>query len=171
MYCGNCGKEIAQDMDFCPSCGASVSEQEMMVTILYRYEGKPAVSGSSSFTDVPAGQWYSDAIAWAQENDIVAGTTATTFSPFQPVTREQMAAIFYRYAESKGIDTKIGVWADYFSDEDLVSPYAVPAMQWCVAEQIISGSNGKLHPQDNATRAEFASVMMRFIKNVMEAEQ
>ena len=143
-------------------------DRSMLVTILYRYEGKPAVSGSSSFTDVPAGQWYSDAIAWAQENGIVAGITETTFGPFQPVTQEQMAAIFYRYAAKSGIDTNEQASLDGFADVGRVSNYAKDAISWCVAKGILSGSGGKLNPKDSATRAEFASILTRYITKVAE---
>ena len=143
-------------------------DRSMLVTILYRYEGKPGVSGPSSFTDVPTGEWYSDAIAWAQENRIVAGVTETTFAPFQPVTREQMAAIFYRYAAKSGIGTDERASLDSFADASRVSSYAKDAISWCVARGILSGSNGKLNPQSSATRAEFASILMRYITKVAE---
>ena len=144
----------------------SALDRSMMVTILYRHEGKPAVDGPSSFTDVPTGQWYTDAISWAEDNKIVAGVTETTFAPFQPVTREQMAAIFFRYANFNHEDTSARGDLSTFSDASLVSSYAKTAIQWCVAEGILSGSNGKLNPRSSATRAEFASILMRYIKNV-----
>ena len=144
-------------------------DRSMLVTILYRYAGKPAPNGPSSFTDVPTGQWYSDAIAWAQENNIVAGVTETTFAPFQAVTREQMAAIFFRFAGKSNIDTSDRAELTGFSDANHVSAYAEEALQWCVAKGIISGSNGKLNPRNSATRAEFASILMRYITKVAEA--
>ena len=143
-------------------------DRSMLVTILYRYAEKPPVDGSSSFTDVPAGQWYSDAIAWAQENSVVAGITETTFGPFQPVTREQMAAIFYRFASKSGIVTDDRASLDGFADGSRVSSYAKDAISWCVAKGILSGSNDKLNPQSSATRAEFSSILMRYITKVAE---
>lgn len=145
-------------------------DRAMLVTILSRHAKIPAVSDPSSFTDVPTGMWYSDAIAWAQECGIVAGTTPTTFSPFQPVTREQMAAIFFRYAAWSGIDTRARASLGLFTDANQVSNYAKDAISWCVAKGILSGSNGNLHPRDSATRAEFASILMRYIRYVVNGE-
>lgn len=136
----------------------------MLVTILYRYAQKPPVEGSSSFTDVPDGQWYSDAVAWAQQEGIVAGTSATTFSPLQPVTREQMATILFRYAALCELDTSARDSLQGFADTDAISDYALEAIQWCAAVGILSGSGGVLKPKDSATRAQFASILMRYIE-------
>lgn len=140
----------------------------MLVTVLWRYAGKP-VEGQNSFTDIANGQWYTDAVTWAAENGIVAGVGNGRFDPEGKITREQMATILYRYAAKVGIDT--GKSNDLsFPDAGKVSGYATGALQWAVAEGLVSGSkeNGVtyLHPQGNATRAQVASILMRFIENV-----
>ncbi len=140
----------------------------MLVTVLWRYAGKP-IEGKNSFTDVPNGQWYSDAVTWAAKNGIVAGVGNGKFDPEGKITREQMAAILYRYANKVGIDTG-GRSTLGFPDAGKASSYAKDALQWAVAEGLVSGSkeNGVtyLHPQGNATRAQVASILMRFIENV-----
>ncbi|MGN1307256.1 MAG: S8 family serine peptidase [Faecousia sp.] len=137
----------------------------MLVTVLWRYAGKPKASGHP-FTDVPAGQWYSTAIAWAAENGVVNGTSATEFSPEVPVTREQMVAILFRYANSQKLDTGARADLSAFSDADKVSAYAKDAMQWAVEEKIINGSDGMLLPQESATRAQVAAILMRYCELV-----
>lgn len=140
----------------------------MLVTVLWRYAGKP-LEGQNSFTDVPSGQWYTDAVTWAAHNGIVAGVGDGRFDPEGKITREQMAAILYRYAAKVGIDTS-GRDDLRFPDAGKVSGYAASALQWAVSEGLVSGSreNGVtyLHPQGNATRAQVASILMRFIENV-----
>ena len=130
----------------------------MVVTVLYRAVGSPAVSGATNFTDVKPGQWYTDAIAWAQANGVVNGVTATTFAPDAPVTREQIAAILWRYSGLPEMTADLGV----FTDGNKVSSYAKEAMLWAVSEGIFAGSNGALLPRDNASRAQFATIIMRF---------
>ena len=100
----------------------------MIVTILYRLENEPAVSGGSAFTDVENGAWYADAVAWAAANDIVNGTSATTFAPNSPITREQMAAILYRYAAYKGYD--VSQKADLSGYTDAAPSAATPRTLW-----------------------------------------
>ena len=136
----------------------------MLVTVLWRYEGEPE-AGKNTFSDVPNGQWYTNAVAWAAENGIVGGVGNNRFDPDGEITREQMATILFRYAEKKGIDTSKHGSLNIFSDEKQLSAYAKDAVQWAVAEQIINGSDGKLLPQGSATRAQVATILMRFIEN------
>lgn len=131
----------------------------MMVTVLYRMAGSPEVKGNSTFTDVPAGQWYSDAITWAQDNGIVLGVLTDKFAPNDFVTREQIATILWRYEGKPAAESKF----DGFKDADKISDYAKEAMAWAVSEGIFNGDNGNLKPTDNATRAEFACIVMRYL--------
>lgn len=137
----------------------------MLVTVLWRYEGSPK-EGKNTFTDVPAGQWYTDAVAWAAENGIVGGVGNGKFDPNGNITREQMAAILYRYAQKKGFDTSAKGDLNGFPDKASVSAWATDAIAWTVAEGIINGNGGKLDPQGNATRAQVATILMRFIEGV-----
>ena len=133
-----------------------------LVTVLYRIEGEPEVDGKHQFTDVPAGQWYSDAICWAAQNGIVNGVSKTEFAPEEPVTREQIAAILYRYTKSEPVkENKLSA----FPDAGKVSPYAVEALNWAVSEGLINGSDGRLMPNDTATRAQIATVLMRWLES------
>ena len=133
----------------------------MLVTILYRAENTPDVSGEANpFTDVPAGQWYTDAVIWAAKEGIVNGTSETTFAPNDSITREQIATILCRYAGSPKVS---GDFAS-FSDASSVSAYAYDAMRWAVQSGIINGIDGKLAPQDNATRAQIAMILYRFFE-------
>lgn len=138
----------------------------MIVTMLYRLEGEPSV-GTANFTDVPAGEWYSAAVAWVETNGIVNGTTATTFEPLVPITRQQMAAILYRYANYKGYNVGAQTDLSSFDDANQVDPYALTAMQWANTEGLITGTTSTtLAPNGDATRAQVATIMMRFCKNV-----
>lgn len=132
----------------------------MMVTVLYRMAGSPAVSGPSSFTDVPEDTWYSDAVAWAQDNGIVLGVLAHKFAPDAFVTREQIATILWRYENQPKAEADLSA----FADADSISDYAVEAMTWAVSEGIFNGDNGNLKPTDCATRAEFACIVMRYLE-------
>ena len=138
----------------------------MLVTILHRLEGAPTAA-ASSFTDVPAGQWYTDAMAWAAANGIVNGTSATTFAPNDPVTREQFAAILYRYATYKGMDdVTLAEVLGRFTDRDACSAYAVPALEWAVHEGLINGmTDTTLAPKGSATRAQAAAILARFCES------
>ena len=149
---------------------ASTTTRGMIVTILYRLENEPAVSGGSAFTDVENGAWYADAVAWAAANDIVNGTSATTFAPNSPITREQMATMLYRFAQYKGMDVvTLQEHLTGYPDGDQVSDYAIPAMNWAVGQGLIAGmENGTLVPQGSATRAQVATILMRFCENVMQ---
>ena len=132
----------------------------MLVTILYRAEGSPNVSGKANpFTDVKSGQWYTDAVIWAAHEGIVNGMTETTFAPNLKITREQIATILYRYAGSPQVSGNLYQFSDAFS----VSTYAYDAMLWAVKESIITGMNGKLAPKDNATRAQIAKILYRYL--------
>ena len=136
----------------------------MAVTVLYRMEGQPAVSGSSGFTDVVSGSWYDDAVTWASKNGIVLGVTEDTYRPNDPVTREQLAAILFRYADYKGYDRSASADLTGYADYAEVSAYAVPALRWACGCGIIDGSAGKLDPRSGATRAQLATMLMRFDK-------
>lgn len=140
----------------------------MLVTVLYRLEGEPAGTGSSSFSDVCSGSYYEKAVAWAAANGIVTGTGSTSFSPDAKVTREQLAAILYRYAQYKKQDTDAGAKLDSFSDAGNVSGYASEALSWAVSEGLINGASGRLMPKGDATRAQVAAILHRFVENVMD---
>ncbi len=152
------------ETSFAPNATTS---RAMIVTILYRLENEPAVSGSA-FTDVPSGQWYSNAVAWAAENGIVNGVTDTTFAPNSAITREQMAAILYRYAAWKGCDVSGRVDLSGYTDAASVSAYATEAMAWANAEGLITGvTDTTLRPAGSAVRAQAATILMRLCENVL----
>ena len=137
----------------------------MMATILWRMEGSPAPKGKNSFTDVEAGKWYADAITWTAENGIFAGYGKDKFGPDDPITREQLAAIFYRYADYKGYDLTVKGNLDKFKDADKITDYAKTAMQWAVGSGLMKGKSGNLlDPQGTATRAEIAAMLHRYIE-------
>ena len=137
----------------------------MMATILWRMEGSPAPKGKNSFTDVEDGKWYADAITWTAENGIFAGYGKDKFGPDDPITREQLAAIFYRYADYKGYDLTVKGNPDTFKDADKITDYAKTAMQWAVGSGLVKGKSGNLlDPQGTATRAEIAAMLHRFIE-------
>lgn len=138
----------------------------MIVTILHRMEGEPTAAGEA-FTDVEAGQYYAAAVAWASANGIVGGYGDGTFGPNDPITREQLAAILYRYAQFKGMDVSVGENTNILSytDFDQLSEWAIPAMQWACGAGLISGvGGGALDPQGHATRAQIATILMRFLE-------
>lgn len=139
----------------------------MLVTVLYRLEGEPTVTGRSSFTDVRSGAYYEKAVIWAAANGIVTGTDSTSFSPDAKVTREQLAAILYRYAQYRKLDTDASAKLNSFTDADSVSAYASEALGWAVSESLINGASGKLMPKGDATRAQVAAILHRFVKNVL----
>ena len=151
------------DTTFSPNTSMT---RAMLVTVLYRLEGQPAVSGRSGFADVQYNGYYEDAVTWAADNGIVNGTSTSTFSPNANVTREQMAAILYRYAQYKKYNTAASSSLNSFSDHTSVSGYAVASLQWSVAEKLVNGSNGKLMPTGNASRAQVAAILHRFAENV-----
>ena len=131
-----------------------------LVTILYRIAGEPETSAAIPFADVADGQWYTKAIVWAAENGIVKGVNETTFAPNDPITREQIAVILYRYAHEE--NTEDGKLTS-FPDAKDISGYALEAMNWAVARGLINGSDGKLLPQDTATRAQIAVILARYL--------
>ena len=136
----------------------------MIVTVLHRLEGKPAASAAAPFSDVAASAYYSDAVAWSYENGIVKGTSDTAFSPNGNVTREQLVTIFFRYAAAKEYDVSARAALSEFSDVEAVHSYALDAVRWAVAEGIISGVNrNTLAPGGEATRAQFATIVQRFV--------
>ena len=133
----------------------------MFVTILYRLENEPQVDKSTGFSDLEDQSYYEAAVHWATENQIVSGTDTTTFSPNEPITREQMAAILYRYAAYKGMDTSADETADY-TDSSSISDYAKTCVNWAGQHKIMTGDDkGSFLPGGTATRAEAASVLMR----------
>lgn len=137
----------------------------MMATILWRMEGSPAVTGNSPYGDLESGKYYTDAVIWAARNNIFKGYEDNTFRAEESITREQLAAIFYRYAGYKGYDLTTLESLDSFSDKDSVSSWAKEAMQWAVGSGLILGKdNNILDPQGTAIRAEIAAMLHRFIK-------
>ena len=143
----------------------------MLVTVLYRMEGQPSVAGvRNPFADVAAKQYYTDAILWASQNGVVNGMSATQFAPNQPITREQMAAILFRYAKLKGFDTTASGDLRQFPDNGKLSGYAKEPMIWAVEKGLITGSADagviSLQPRSGATRAQVAAILMRFQQGV-----
>ena len=145
----------------------SATTRAQLVTILYRMEGQPAVSGDLPFTDVESGTWYTDAILWAAQNGIVNGVNDTEFAPGNDLTREQLVTILYRYAESKGYDVSASADLAGYPDGEEIQAYAREAMAWAVAENIIRGmEDDTLKPAGNASRAQIATIFMRFCEGV-----
>lgn len=140
----------------------------MIVTVLYRLENQPSTS-AASFTDVASGAYYANAVAWANANGIVSGYGSGKFGPNDKVTREQLAAILYRYAQYKKYDVSVGEDTNILSYDDAqsISSYAIPAIQWACGAGVVTGKSGsKLDSKGNATRAEVAAMLMRFCENV-----
>ena len=140
----------------------------MIVTILYRLEGEPEAEATSAFADVAADMYYADAVNWAAANNIVTGYDDTSFGPDDTITREQMAAILYRYAQYKGYDVTTGGMAlNEYTDAGQISEYAVPAMQWANENGLITGSTATtIEPQGTALRAEEATILMRICEGI-----
>ena len=137
----------------------------MIVTILYRMDGSPAMSGASDFKDVDSNKWFAKAVAWAAANGIVNGYGSGLFGPNDPVTREQLAAILYRYtAYCKASTTTNGDNLASFTDLSTVSGYALESMNWAVSEKLLKGANSKLDPKANATRAQVAAIIHRYLE-------
>ena len=139
----------------------------MLVAVLHRLAGSPSVSGKMPFTDVEADTWFTEAVLWAYQNDIVAGTSDTTFEPLSNITREQIVAIFSRYTAKFAPDkAKAAAELTAFADSASVSDWAVDDMKWAVAQKIIGGreNGGRLYlaPQGNASRAEVATILMQY---------
>ena len=145
----------------------SATTRAQLVTILYRMEGQPVVSGDLPFTDVEAGTWYTNAVGWAAQNGIVNGVGDDTFAPGNDLTREQLVTILYRYAESKGYDVSASADLAGYPDGEEIQAYAREAMAWAVAENIIQGmEDDTLKPAGNASRAQIATILMRFCEGV-----
>jgi len=144
------------------------TSRAMIVTILWRLEGQPVANYLMQFEDVGADTWYTEAVRWAASEKLVEGYNDTAFGPNDPITREQFAAILFRYAAYKGMNAMtleenlLG-----YADEAKVSGYAIPAMNWAVGQGILEGANGLLNPGSPATRAQAAALLMRFCGKVM----
>ena len=130
----------------------------MLATTLYRAAGSPAVSGSDSFTDTADGAWYADAVLWASQRGVISGYGNNLFGTNDPVTREQIATILWRYAGSPSADV-----GQDFADESEIASYAAAAVDWARANGVVSGVDGnRFLPRNNATRAQVAAMLMRF---------
>ena len=141
----------------------SPMNRAMVVTVLHRLAGSPAAEGEIAFTDVPADQYYEEALIWAVDNGLAQGVSETAFAPTSPVTREQLVTFLYRYAEFAGMDVSGKADLTVFADSDKLSSYAEEAMAWAVDAGIIDGvGNNTLAPRNNATRAQVAAMLMRF---------
>lgn len=139
----------------------------MLVTVLYRAEGQPEVNKSVPFADVTADSYYASAVIWAQQNGIVSGVSENEFAPDENITREQIATIIYRYAKLKEYDVSVGENTNILSytDFDEIAEYAISAVQYAVGSGLMKGkTEGTLNPKDNATRAEIAAILQRFIE-------
>ena len=145
----------------------ATTTRAQLVTILYRLAGEPAVSGDVGFTDVESGLWYTNAVAWAAANGIVNGISETEFAPSGDLTREQLATILFRYAESMGYDVSASADLSGFPDAGDIQSYATQALSWAVAEGFLQGfEDDSLQPQSTATRAQIATILMRFCETV-----
>ncbi|MBR4205516.1 MAG: S-layer homology domain-containing protein, partial [Clostridia bacterium] len=140
----------------------------MIVTILWRIEGRPEIGYSGTFSDVPAGEWYTDGVEWAASHGIVLGFGDGTYGPDKPVTREQVAVILYRYAQFKGVDTSVGEDTNILSYDDAfdISSWAFPAMQWACGTDILdSGNTAAIRPGEPASRAEIARAIRVYLED------
>ncbi len=136
----------------------------MLVTVLHRMEGEPLVDLELSYSDVLADTWYTEAVRWATAEGIVDGMSASSFAPNSPISREQVATILYRYAQSKGHQPAVGGDLSAYADNSSISAYALPAMQWANQQQIITGMDSQtIAPQNSASRAEVATILMRYL--------
>ena len=144
-----------------------VTTRGQIATILWRLEGSPVVNYAMDYKDVEDSDWYAEAIRWASSEGIVGGYDNGNFGPKDAITREQMAAMLYRYAEYKGYDVSGRADLDEFPDGDDTSAWAEGTMGWAVAEGLISGGDGNvLQPQGSAIRAQAATILMRFCENI-----
>ena len=150
------------DNRFAPN---SATTRGMLVTILYRLEGEPAVTGEAGFDDV-GDTWYTDAVIWAAANDIVNGIGDNQFGPENTLTREQLVTMLYRYAQNKGYDVTASADLSGYPDAGQIQSWAQDAMTWAVAEGIVEGMDGNLNPAGHATRAQIATILMRFCEGV-----
>ena len=154
------------DGQFAPN---ATTNRAMVVTILYRLAGEPAVSGDVAFTDVEPGLWYTDAVLWAAQKGIVNGVNETEFAPAGDLTREQLATILYRYAQDQGYDVSAQADLSGFPDAGDIQDYATKALSWAVAEGLLQGfEDDSLQPAGTATRAQIATILMRFCETVAQ---
>ena len=154
------------DGQFAPN---ATTNRAMVVTILYRLAGEPAVSGDVGFTDVESGLWYTDAVLWAAQKGIVNGVSDTEFAPGNNLTREQLATILYRYAQDQGYDVSASADLSGFPDAGDIQAYATEALSWAVAEGLLQGfEDDSLRPGGTATLAQIATILMRFCETVAE---
>lgn len=150
------------EIEFAPN---NTLTRAMLVTVLYRNACEPAVNKSIPFADVDMGSWYANAVIWAKQNGIVNGVTETEFAPDSNITREQIATIMFRYAQYNGMEAVALEENLHFTDVNEISEYAVSAMNWAVGTGLINGKSATtLNPKDNATRAEIATILQRFIE-------
>lgn len=165
-------KGLMSGMDAAVFAPYANTTRAQIAVIFYRMEGSPAVEGENSFTDVVRDSgtaWFYDAVTWAQKNGIMGGYGNSSFAPNDPITREQLAAIFYRYAQYKGYDTTQGGMAiREFDDYESISDYAMGAMAWAVNTGLVKGDSNLLYPKGTATRAELAALFHRFAENGMK---
>ena len=165
-------KGLMSGMDAAAFAPYANTTRAQIAVIFYRMEGSPAVEGENSFTDVVRDSgtaWFYDAVTWAQQNGIMGGYGNSSFAPNDPITREQLAAIFYRYAQYKGYDTTQGGMAiREFDDYESISDYAMGAMAWAVNTGLVKGDSNLLYPKGTATRAEIAAMLHRFVENGMK---
>lgn len=165
-------KGLMSGMDAAAFAPYANTTRAQIAVIFYRMEGSPAVEGENSFVDVVRGSgtaWFYDAVTWAQKNGIMGGYSNSSFAPNDPITREQLAAIFYRYAQYKGYDTTQGGMAiREFGDYESISDYAMSAMAWAVNTGLVKGDSNLLYPKGTATRAEIAAMLHRFVENGMK---
>lgn len=165
-------KGLMSGMDAAAFAPYANTTRAQIAVIFYRMEGSPAVEGENSFTDVVRDSgtaWFYDAVTWAQQNGIMGGYDNSSFAPNDPITREQLAAIFYRYAQYKGYDTTQGGMAiREFDDYESISDYAMGAMAWAVNTGLVKGDSNLLYPKGTATRAEIAALFHRFAENGMK---
>lgn len=165
-------KGLMSGMDAAAFAPYANTTRAQIAVIFYRMEGSPAVEGENSFADVVRGSgtaWFYDAVTWAQQNGIMGGYDNSSFAPNDPITREQLAAIFYRYAQYKGYDTTQGGMAiREFDDYESISDYAMGAMAWAVNTGLVKGDSNLLYPNGTATRAEIAAMLHRFVENGMK---
>lgn len=165
-------KGLMSGMDAAAFAPYANTTRAQIAVIFYRMEGSPAVEGENSFTDVVRDSgtaWFYDAVTWAQKNGIMGGYGNSSFAPNDPITREQLAAIFYRYAQYKGYDTTQGGMAiREFDDYESISDYAMGAMAWAVNTGLVKGDRNLLYPKGTATRAELAALFHRFAENGMK---
>ena len=160
-----CGRGVMQGVSATRFGPHLTATRAMMATILWRMEGSPAPTAEARFTDVRSGQWYSEAVAWTAQSGVYTGYADGSFRPNDSITREQLAAILYRYAKYKGVDVSVGEDTNILSYADAaeISDYAFPAMQWACGAGVMQGSNGNLLPRGRATRAQIAAMLHRYL--------